>query len=238
MMLTTRAASLAAITVLSACGLSACGGTQATKTVTVTNTTTSAPTTPTTAEPTAKKSTKARSKAHAASARRKCDANITAKRATTSCRFAENVFYGYWKARDQGDDAFAAYSPVTKQSYSMSCNTGTTVVCRAGDGGEVRFPMAAVRAYSAEDAARYASTHDTGPSKTADSDSTSPGDDSGAGSGGDCDPNYEGECLDPNSPDYDCEGGSGDGPDYTGAVTVVGDDHFGLDRDGDGSACE
>lgn len=54
----------------------------------------------------------------------------------------------------------------------------------------------------------------------------------------DCDPNYEIACLDPNSPDYDCEGGSGDGPDYTGLVRVIGDDHFDLDRDGDGVACE
>jgi hypothetical protein len=53
-----------------------------------------------------------------------------------------------------------------------------------------------------------------------------------------CDPNYAGACLDPSSADYDCAGGSGDGPDYTGAVRVVGDDHFGLDRDGDGMACE
>ncbi len=53
-----------------------------------------------------------------------------------------------------------------------------------------------------------------------------------------CDPNYSGACLDPNSPDYDCEGGTGNGPDYTGPVTVVGTDHFGLDRDGDGQACE
>lgn len=54
----------------------------------------------------------------------------------------------------------------------------------------------------------------------------------------DCDPNYEGACLDPSSPDYDCAGGSGDGPDYTGPVRVVGDDPHGLDRDGDGYACE
>jgi hypothetical protein len=53
-----------------------------------------------------------------------------------------------------------------------------------------------------------------------------------------CDPNYSGACLDPNSADYDCEGGTGDGPDYTGPVTVVGDDHYDLDSDGDGSACE
>lgn len=56
--------------------------------------------------------------------------------------------------------------------------------------------------------------------------------------GGDCDPNYSGACLKPDSPDYDCAGGSGDGPDYTGPVQVVGDDPHGLDRDGDGFACE
>ncbi len=59
------------------------------------------------------------------------------------------------------------------------------------------------------------------------------------GSGGrNCDPNYSGACLDASSPDYDCEGGSGDGPDYTGLVYVVGDDHFDLDRDGDGVGCD
>ena len=60
----------------------------------------------------------------------------------------------------------------------------------------------------------------------------------GSSGGGNCDPNYEGACLKPNSPDYDCEGGSGNGPDYTGPVRVVGDDHYDLDRDGDGEACE
>lgn len=53
-----------------------------------------------------------------------------------------------------------------------------------------------------------------------------------------CDPNYEGACLKPDSPDYDCAGGSGDGPDYTGTVRVVGADPYDLDRDGDGIACD
>jgi hypothetical protein len=54
-----------------------------------------------------------------------------------------------------------------------------------------------------------------------------------------CDPNYKGACLKPNVSDYDCAGGSGDGPYYVqGPVTVVGDDHYDLDRDGDGVACE
>jgi hypothetical protein len=53
-----------------------------------------------------------------------------------------------------------------------------------------------------------------------------------------CDPNYSGACLDPYASDYDCEGGSGDGPSYTGPVQVVGSDPYGLDADGDGYACE
>lgn len=53
-----------------------------------------------------------------------------------------------------------------------------------------------------------------------------------------CDPNYSGACLDPYASDYDCEGGSGDGPKYTGPVTVVGEDRYGLDLEEDGYACE
>jgi hypothetical protein len=54
-----------------------------------------------------------------------------------------------------------------------------------------------------------------------------------------CDPSYNGACLKPNVSDYDCAGGSGDGPYYVqGPITVVGNDHYGLDRDGDGIACE
>lgn len=53
-----------------------------------------------------------------------------------------------------------------------------------------------------------------------------------------CDPNYSGACLDPTASDYDCEGGSGNGPYYTGTVEVVGEDHYGLDADGDGIGCE
>jgi endonuclease YncB( thermonuclease family) len=53
-----------------------------------------------------------------------------------------------------------------------------------------------------------------------------------------CHPSYEGACLDPAASDYDCEGGSGNGPLYTGYVKVVGPDDYGLDRDDDGDACE
>lgn len=53
-----------------------------------------------------------------------------------------------------------------------------------------------------------------------------------------CHPSYEGACLDPNASDYDCSGGSGDGPEYTGTVQVVGPDDYDLDRDGDGVGCD
>jgi len=52
-----------------------------------------------------------------------------------------------------------------------------------------------------------------------------------------CHPSYSG-CLKPDASDYDCAGGSGNGPYYTGAVRVLGPDVFGLDRDGDGWGCE
>jgi hypothetical protein len=60
---------------------------------------------------------------------------------------------------------------------------------------------------------------------------------SGGGGGSNCDPNYSG-CLNPNASDYDCAGGSGNGPYYTGKVYVYGNDRFDLDRDGDGVACD
>ena len=53
-----------------------------------------------------------------------------------------------------------------------------------------------------------------------------------------CHPSYKGACLDPNASDYDCLGGSGNGPKYTGRVRVVGPDVFRLDADHDGWGCE
>jgi hypothetical protein len=55
-------------------------------------------------------------------------------------------------------------------------------------------------------------------------------------SGGNCTPGYS-PCLPP-APDYDCAGGSGDGPKYTGTVHVTGSDPYDLDADGDGIGCE
>ncbi|MCG7595724.1 hypothetical protein [Mycobacterium sp. PSTR-4-N] len=54
----------------------------------------------------------------------------------------------------------------------------------------------------------------------------------------DCDPNYSGACV-PIASDVDCAGGSGNGPAYVqGPVTVIGNDIYDLDRDGDGTGCD
>lgn len=52
-----------------------------------------------------------------------------------------------------------------------------------------------------------------------------------------CHPSYSG-CLKIDAEDYDCEGGTGNGPYYTGKVQVIGPDVFGLDKNGDGWGCE
>lgn len=52
-----------------------------------------------------------------------------------------------------------------------------------------------------------------------------------------CDSNYSG-CV-PVASDVDCEGGSGNGPEYVaGPISVIGNDIYDLDRDGNGTACE
>ena len=53
-----------------------------------------------------------------------------------------------------------------------------------------------------------------------------------------CHPAYKGKCLKRKASDYDCRGGSGNGPYDTGRVRVVGPDVFDLDRDGDGVGCD
>jgi hypothetical protein len=227
---------------LAPCGLWACGGTQDTTTVTVT-TPAAHQATVTTSAPTPRASSKTGHRR--ASTMKSCDANISAKRATTTCAFAENVFYGYW-LNEEEPGIFAdapgirAYSPAIGRTFDVDCSGASKVVCRAGDGGYVTFPMTAVSAYTTDEAKRYASAAELGdvPAPDDNPNTAAPGPEDNGGGESNCDPSYEGECLDPNSYDYDCEGGSGDGPDYTGPVTVVGDDHFGLDRDRDGYACE
>lgn len=51
-----------------------------------------------------------------------------------------------------------------------------------------------------------------------------------------CHPSYS-PCL-PIVSDVDCRGGMGNGPAFTGRVTVIGEDVYRLDGDADGIGCE
>jgi hypothetical protein len=54
-----------------------------------------------------------------------------------------------------------------------------------------------------------------------------------------CDPAYPDTCLHDGIGDYDCAGGSGNGPNYVeGPIRVLQPDPFGLDSDHDGIGCE
>jgi hypothetical protein len=54
-----------------------------------------------------------------------------------------------------------------------------------------------------------------------------------------CDPAYPDQCLQDGIGDWDCAGGSGNGPNYVeGSLTVRPPDPFDLDRDHDGVGCE
>lgn len=53
---------------------------------------------------------------------------------------------------------------------------------------------------------------------------------------GNCHPSYD-PCV-PFASDVDCLGGKGNGPAYTGRVTVIGYDEYDLDADGDGIGCD
>ena len=54
-----------------------------------------------------------------------------------------------------------------------------------------------------------------------------------------CDPSYPTVCIPRGAADYDCAGGSGNGPNYIrGPIRVLSPDLHRLDRDGDGVGCE
>ncbi len=169
----------------------------------------------------------------------KCDDNISAKVGTTSCRFAENVFWEFWTSGQAS--TVDAYSPVTKRVYSTSCSAaGEEITCSTDDGASVVFSKSAVDGYSQELADAYAAKADLGPPRDRlDEGSPAPPPITTAApppAASGCDPNYSG-CLDPSLGDYDCQDGEGDGPGRTGEVEVLGDDIYRLDRDGDGIGC-
>jgi hypothetical protein len=94
----------------------------------------------------------------------RCDTNITAKTGTTTCPFAQNVFYAYWRA---SSSSIRAYSPATGVTYRLRCDAiAGRVICRAGDGAVVKFSAASIDRYTSANARAYAGSHDLGPAST------------------------------------------------------------------------
>jgi hypothetical protein len=93
-----------------------------------------------------------------------CDANIRVKRATTTCRFAENVFVAYWAHENYpGSGAITAYSPKAGRNFQVACARGASrVTCTTSDDAEIGFSHAAVARYSLSQAKAYVAASDVG----------------------------------------------------------------------------
>jgi hypothetical protein len=95
------------------------------------------------------------------SAFKRCDTNITAMKHTTTCAFAENVFYRYW--RSGSSPSIRAYSPATGKTYGLRCTEAAArVACTAGDGAVARFSASSVDRYTSAQARAYVDSHDVG----------------------------------------------------------------------------
>lgn len=82
------------------------------------------------------------------------------KAATTTCPFAQNVFYEYWSAaRAGGAESIRAYSPAAARWFKLDCNGRSKARCVADDGSEVRFGLGAVKNYTMARGAAYAAGH-------------------------------------------------------------------------------
>jgi hypothetical protein len=166
-----------------------------------------------------------------------CDPNVEAKVATTTCPFAENVFWAYWTSGQAS--SLQVWSPAAHASFTATCEgDGIRVTCRTSDNAVVRFPQAAVDQYSQEQADAYASSHDLGPDPYEGLPTAEPPGNGAEAGGGDQDCQGYDPCITP-GPDVDCASGSGNGPRYVdGPVNVDGDDPYGLDSNYDGVGCE
>jgi hypothetical protein len=100
------------------------------------------------------------------SPQRNCDPNIVVN-ATTSCAFADNAFYEYYKAKQSGKaSAIEVYSPTTHKNYELDCETENEVI---GCGGSpialniyTSFSKSAMEAYDEQQATAYAASHAVG----------------------------------------------------------------------------
>lgn len=98
----------------------------------------------------------------APSAELKTCGNLTVTAGSTTCGFAQNVFYEYWTAMKDaaGDaDAIRAYSPALGRWLDLTCDDGDPVVCGTDAGAEVQMPRRALDDYTQDAADAYAADH-------------------------------------------------------------------------------
>jgi PASTA domain len=126
----------------------------------------------------------------------------------------------------QAKDSLADHGQTAKVTYESTARfPAGTVISQSRKAGAGVLPDTTISLVVAKAPPPPPSTAPTEPPPTAPPDN--------------CHASYQGECLEAGIGDYDCAGGSGNGPNYVqGTVRVVGPDEFDLDRDGDGLGCE
>jgi hypothetical protein len=95
-----------------------------------------------------------------------CDQNVRAN-ASTSCPFAENVFYEYSQSpQDPTGQAMTIYSPATQQDYPVTCTADGegNVDCSTSTNAFATFSQQSVSAYTPAEAAAYAAAAHLGNS--------------------------------------------------------------------------
>jgi hypothetical protein len=87
--------------------------------------------------------------------------NLKVNAATTTCSFAQNVFWEYWSAvQAEGyADEISVYSDAVGRWLPVTCRDAGSIVCETDAGGEVRFSQLALAGYTQEMADAYAVAH-------------------------------------------------------------------------------
>ncbi len=130
---------------------------------------------------------------------RNCDTNIVAN-SRSSCSFANNVFYEYYRSGRGTNTMLLVHSPTTGADYTVSCSIDAGLVGCLGQplstGIYVSFPQRAVEQYTEAAAQAYAQSADLGDSVPATPGQTAPATGNPSGSSADfctahaCIPNF------------------------------------------------
>ena len=87
--------------------------------------------------------------------------NLRVEADTTTCPFAQNVFWEYWNAfnNERSAATISAYSEALGEWLEVTCDEASTVVCATDAGSEVQISQDALDGYTQEMADEYAESH-------------------------------------------------------------------------------